>query len=60
MGPEGAAYALKLLQPRFALGMHWHTWGEMPPGTPEMLEKEMARYPLPTQLIKLKPGETLA
>jgi L-ascorbate metabolism protein UlaG (beta-lactamase superfamily) len=60
MGPEGAAYALKLLQPRFALGLHWHTWGEMPPGTPEMLEKEMARYQLPTQLIKLKPGETLA
>jgi L-ascorbate metabolism protein UlaG (beta-lactamase superfamily) len=60
MGPEGAAYALKLLQPKFALGCHYHTWGEMPPGTPAALEKEMARYQLSTQLIKLKPGETLA
>jgi hypothetical protein len=31
----------------------------MPPGTPEALEKELARYPVRTQLIKLKPGETL-
>jgi L-ascorbate metabolism protein UlaG (beta-lactamase superfamily) len=60
MGAEGAAYALKLLQPRFALGCHYHTWGEMPPGTPEALEKEMARYQLSTQLIKLNPGDTLA
>lgn len=60
MGPEQAAYALKLLEPKFAIGAHWHTWGEMPPGTPEALEKEMARYRLSTQLIKLKPGDTLA
>jgi L-ascorbate metabolism protein UlaG (beta-lactamase superfamily) len=60
MGAEQAAYALKLLQPEFALGAHWHTWGEMPPGTPEALEKEMARYSLKTKLIKLQPGETLA
>jgi L-ascorbate metabolism protein UlaG (beta-lactamase superfamily) len=60
MGPEQAAYALKLLQPRFAVGGHWHTWGEMPPGTPEALEKEMSRYQLSTQLIKLKPGDVLA
>jgi L-ascorbate metabolism protein UlaG (beta-lactamase superfamily) len=57
MGPEQAAYALKLIQPRFAIGMHWHTWGEMPPGTPDQLEQEMARYQLATQVIKLKPGE---
>ena len=60
MGAEQAAYALKLLQPKFAVGAHYHTWGEMPPGTPEALEKEMARHQLSTQLIKLKPGETLA
>ena len=60
MGPELAAYALNLLQSRFAIGAHWRTWGEMPPGTPEALEKEMARYQLPTQLIKLNPGDTLA
>jgi L-ascorbate metabolism protein UlaG (beta-lactamase superfamily) len=59
MGPEQAAYALHLLKPRFAIGGHWHTWGEMPPGTPEALEKEMAKYDLPTKLIKLKPGESL-
>jgi L-ascorbate metabolism protein UlaG (beta-lactamase superfamily) len=59
MGAEQAAYALHLLKPKFAIGCHWHTWGEMPPGTPEQLEKELAKYDLPTQVIKLKPGETL-
>ena len=59
MGAEQAAYALNLLQPQFAIGGHWGTWNGMPPGTPEALEKEMARYPIKTQLIKLKPGETL-
>jgi L-ascorbate metabolism protein UlaG (beta-lactamase superfamily) len=60
MGPEQAAYALKLLQPRFAIGCHYDTWNGMPPGRPEVLEKELARYSIPTQLIILKPGETLA
>jgi L-ascorbate metabolism protein UlaG (beta-lactamase superfamily) len=59
MGAEQAAYALHLLKPKFAIGGHWHTWGEMPPGTPVALEKELAKYELPTQVIKLKPGETL-
>jgi L-ascorbate metabolism protein UlaG (beta-lactamase superfamily) len=59
MGAEQAAYALNLLKPKFAIGCHWGTWGGMPPGTPEALEKELARYKLPTHLIKLKPGESL-
>ena len=59
MGAEQAAYALNLLKPQFAIGGHWHTWGEMPPGTPEALEKELAKYDTPTQVIKLKPGDTL-
>jgi L-ascorbate metabolism protein UlaG (beta-lactamase superfamily) len=60
MGAEQAAYALKLLQPEFAVGAHWHTWGNMPPGTPEALEKELARYSSRTKVIKLQPGDTLA
>jgi len=59
MGPEQAAYALHLLKPQFALGGHWGTWNGMPPGTPEALEKELVKYELPTQLIKLKPGESI-
>jgi L-ascorbate metabolism protein UlaG (beta-lactamase superfamily) len=59
MGAEQAAYALNLLRPKFAIGGHWGTWNGMPPGTPEALEKELAQYKIPTQLIKLKPGETL-
>ena len=59
MGAEQAAYALKLLQPEFAIGGHWQTWDGMPPGSPEALEKEMARLSLPTKLIKLQPGDTL-
>jgi L-ascorbate metabolism protein UlaG (beta-lactamase superfamily) len=59
MGAEQAAYALHLLRPKFAIGGHWGTWNGMPPGTPEALEKELAQYKLPTQLIKLKPGESL-
>ncbi len=59
MGAEQAAYALNLLKPQFAIGGHWGTWDGMPPGTPEALEKELARYKINTQLIKLKPGESL-
>jgi L-ascorbate metabolism protein UlaG (beta-lactamase superfamily) len=59
MGAEQAAYALNLLKPQFAIGGHWGTWNGMPPGTPEALEKELAQYKLHTQLIKLKPSETL-
>jgi L-ascorbate metabolism protein UlaG (beta-lactamase superfamily) len=59
MGAEQAAYALNLLKPQFAIGGHWGTWNGMPPGTPEALEKELAHYKIPTQLIKLKPGESL-
>jgi L-ascorbate metabolism protein UlaG (beta-lactamase superfamily) len=59
MGAEQAAYALNLLKPPFAIGGHWGTWNGMPPGTPEALEKELARYKINTQLIKLKPGESL-
>src|ERR1700677_5161208 len=59
MGAEQAAYALKLLKPEFAVGVHWGTWNGMPPGRPDDLEKELAQYKLPTQLIKLKPGESL-
>jgi len=59
MGAEQAAYALNLLKPQFAIGGHWGTWTGMPPGTPEALEKELARYKIKTQLIKLKPGEAL-
>lgn len=60
MGPEQAAYALNLLKPEYAIGAHYGTWDGMPPGTPEMLEKELSRLSLPTKLIKLQPGETLA
>ncbi|MCE0497930.1 MAG: metal-dependent hydrolase [Methylacidiphilales bacterium] len=59
MGAEQAAYALNLLKPSYAIGGHWGTWNGMPPGTPDALEKELARYKIPTQLIKLKPGEAL-
>jgi L-ascorbate metabolism protein UlaG (beta-lactamase superfamily) len=59
MGPEQAAYALNLLKPKFAIGGHWGTWDGQPPGTPEALEKELAQYKLHTQVIKLKPGESL-
>jgi L-ascorbate metabolism protein UlaG (beta-lactamase superfamily) len=59
MGAEQAAYALNLLKPRYAIGAHWGTWNGMPPGTPQALEKELARYKISTQLIHLKPGEAL-
>jgi L-ascorbate metabolism protein UlaG (beta-lactamase superfamily) len=59
MGAEQAAYALNLLKPKFAIGCHFGTWNGMPPGTPEELEKELAQYKIKTQLIKLKPGESL-
>ena len=60
MGPELAAYSLNLLQPRLAIGCHWGTWDGKPPGRPEMVEKELARYQISTKLVQLKPGETLS
>ncbi len=59
MGAEQAAYALNLLKPQFAIGVHWGTWNGMPPGRPDDLEKELAKYDLKTHLIKLQPGESL-
>ena len=59
MGAEQAAYALDLLKPKFAIGCHYNTWNGMPPGRPEDLEKELAKYKIRTQIIKLQPGETL-
>jgi L-ascorbate metabolism protein UlaG (beta-lactamase superfamily) len=59
MGAEQAAYALNLLKPQYAIGCHFNTWNGMPPGRPEDVEKELAQYNVHTQIIKLKPGETL-
>ncbi len=58
MGAEQAAYALKLLRPKFALGGHYDTWGGMPPGRPQGWEEELKKYPeVSTQILKLKPGQ---
>ena len=59
MGAEQAAYALNLLKPAYAIGCHYDTWNGMPPGRPADVEKELAQYNVHTQIIKLKPGETL-
>ena len=57
MGPREAAYACKLLKPRYVVPMHYGTFPALT-GTPEDFMREMAYLPL-VEVILLNPGDTL-
>lgn len=59
MGPEQAAYALKLLRPKFAIPGHYRSADGFLPGTPAELSREMARYHLETRILDPQPGDWL-
>jgi len=57
MGPREAAYACKLLRPRYAVPMHYGTFPVLT-GTPEAFIDEMIGLPS-TEVIVLSPGDVL-
>ncbi len=58
MGPEEAAYAVKLLKPKVAIPMHYNTF---PPiqQDPKKFEDEVKKRSKVTKVKILKPGETV-
>ena len=56
MGPREAACAVKMLQPKTAIPMHYGTWPILP-GTPEAFKHEVAD--LGTEVVVMKPGQTI-
>jgi L-ascorbate metabolism protein UlaG (beta-lactamase superfamily) len=58
MDPRQAAYALKLIRSRYAIGCHWGTFPLLT-GTPEALTEACKEFKVDTQVIPLKPGESV-
>lgn len=59
MDPRQAAYALKLIRATYAIGCHWGTFPILT-GTPEALEQSCKEFNVNTQIIPLKPGESVS
>ena len=59
MGPDRAAEAVKLVNPREVIPMHYGTFPVLT-GTPEAFEDELKRRKLKAQLRVMKIGETIA
>ena len=57
MGPARAAEAVRLVQPREVIPMHYGTFPVLT-GTPEAFERELKKHELKTQLRVMKIGET--
>jgi L-ascorbate metabolism protein UlaG (beta-lactamase superfamily) len=59
MDPRQAAYALKLIRSRYAIGCHWGTFPILT-GTPEALQEACKEFNLDAQIIPLRPGESVS
>jgi L-ascorbate metabolism protein UlaG (beta-lactamase superfamily) len=59
MDPRQAAYALKLIRSPYAIGEHWGTFPLLT-GTPEALQEACKEFGVTTQVIPLRPGESVA
>jgi L-ascorbate metabolism protein UlaG (beta-lactamase superfamily) len=57
MGPEEAAYACKLLKPKYIIGMHYATFPILT-GTPDALKKLLSAE-MENKVIELTPGEMI-
>ena len=57
MGPSEAAYACKLLKPKYIIGMHYGTFPVLT-GSPEEL-KELLPNDMKNRVIKLEPGKEI-
>jgi L-ascorbate metabolism protein UlaG (beta-lactamase superfamily) len=59
MGPKEAAYACSLLKPKAVIPMHYATFPVLT-GTPEAFQKELKSSGVSTEVITMKPGETIS
>ncbi len=58
MDPRQAAYALRLIRARYAIGQHWGTFPILT-GTPEALMDACKEFNVDTQVLPLRPGESV-
>jgi L-ascorbate metabolism protein UlaG (beta-lactamase superfamily) len=59
MGPREAAYACGLLKPKAVIPMHYGTFPALT-GTPEAFEKELKARGVSTEVLNMKPGDTIS
>lgn len=59
MDPRQAAYALKLIRSRYAIGEHWGTFPLLS-GTPEQLAEACKEFNVDTQVLPLRPGDSVS
>ena len=59
MGPLEAAYACRLLKPKAVIPMHYGTFPALT-GTPDEFGRKLKEAGLNTELITMKPGETIS
>lgn len=56
MGPMEAAYATKLINPKYVIPMHYHTFPVIK-GSPEEFKRYLEKFDIKVRVIVLKPGE---
>ena len=58
MSPREAAYAARMLKPKYIVPAHYGTFPALT-GTPEMLREELDKLKVTTEVVVLRPGESL-
>jgi L-ascorbate metabolism protein UlaG (beta-lactamase superfamily) len=59
MSPREAAVAVRMLKPKYVIPCHYGTSPSLT-GTPDMLKEELKKLKLQTEIVALRPGETLS
>jgi L-ascorbate metabolism protein UlaG (beta-lactamase superfamily) len=58
MSPREAAVAVRMLKPKYVVPSHYGTFPSLT-GTPEAFREELERLQVATELVVLRPGESL-
>jgi len=58
MGPREAAYATKLINPKYVIPMHYHTFPVIK-GSPEEFKEYLRKFEVKVEVKVLKPGEEM-
>ena len=58
MSPREAAYAARMLKPKYIVPAHYGTFPALT-GTPELLREELDKLKVTTEVVVLRPGESL-
>ena len=59
MGPREAAVAARMLKPKYVVPAHYGTFPALT-GTPDALREEMKKLGVRSEIVALRPGETLS